>query len=1431
MKLYKILSLLLLCWYSYPAYTQAISKIKHEEDNNHNPKQALDYNFNVQHFGVAEGLSHREALCIFQDSRSFIWIGTQYGLNRFNGHEFRTFTRKNQGLVSNEVHQIIEDTEGWLWVFSKKNKTVLGNILSLSFVNIYTLEVKNIKERFGDNAPPELDKINSAISSPDRVIYIGTKMGSMIKFHPNDGFKVYKVEGQDQIVLRKFSAEQTLVGNNRKANGRSHFLEIDTLGHVLIGNGNRKYIAQDKEGKKWYSQKKKVSNKNNLYLYNLKEDVRSEVIDISDLVESKRKKSFYSKYEVYLRETDETFWIKDGYRFFVFHPKRGLLYNFKEKYSAIIESIINQLYFDDKNNIWVATANGVYKIQMRESPFKKYLSSPKETYSINNAISTRGLLVHKGHLWVNNEKGRQQLIDLNTQQITVVDNISLYNENKQKTKTSNLTSILKTKEQQLLLGGGGYLVGYQWNGQNHRIIYWENRQFHSRIWSLFQDQQGHVWCGLQRRGLGGWDTEKDNLKLYDQYNSFDLLSKSTVYTFLQWDKNHFLVGSSSGIYLVHQQEGVKARFWEKGKEQFHFPNDVVYHLHKDKKEANVIWVATDGGGLVRWHFPIGYDAVSTNDSILSQIKQFTIAEGLSSNVLYAVYEDDHSNLWIPSEYGLIRFDKTTTVAKAFLERDGISYNEFNRISHFQDTSGILYFGGLNGLTVFHPDSIFSQEQVFNSPLEVLKYQLYDGTKNQLEDKTLELLTDSVITLQAGDRFFQLDFALLEYQDATHIRYAYKVEGHIDSWTMIKENRLMISGLPYGNYVLHIKGQGANGEFSRHEIQYPIQVLRPFYLKFSFFAIVISAFLLAVFLFYNWRTKRLKQRQKELETKIIESTEMIRQQNEQLKELDKVKSRFFANVSHELKTPVTLILGPLSTMLRSGFLTAKDTSLAEISKKNARNLLNLVNEILDLTKMESGKIELHEETQALYPLLKLIIGAFEGIAQQKNIDYLCVYQASPQLYLKLDVKKIRKLINNLLSNAFKFTPRQGQIMVRLEDNGTCITLSVKDSGRGIHPDDLPHVFDRFYQSAQANQPKEGGTGIGLSLCMEFAKLMKGKLWVESVLDEGSTFYFEFPKKETLVLPSSVSATASIPQPNDLEIKELDLENISTPILNVQKSTILLVEDNDNLRKYIQLIIGEKYKLLAVENGQVAWNLLTKNNRNINLTNEQEEHPEALSLIHDLPDLIISDIMMPEMDGYQLLEKIKGDDRFRGIPIIMLTALSDLRDKLKALRIGVDDYMTKPFEERELLARVENLIMHNYWRKAYQNDINQTSEGMSSSQEEASYPSKPLSKEDSEWLENLEKTILRKIGQFNLSIEQLAYDMAASRWQLNRRIKQFTGLTAKHYLQEIRLNHARNLLEQGECSTIKALTYEIGIKDVRHFSRQFKKRFGKIPSEYL
>ncbi|MEZ4960179.1 MAG: ATP-binding protein [Saprospiraceae bacterium] len=554
----------------------------------------------------------------------------------------------------------------------------------------------------------------------------------------------------------------------------------------------------------------------------------------------------------------------------------------------------------------------------------------------------------------------------------------------------------------------------------------------------------------------------------------------------------------------------------------------------------------------------------------------------------------------------------------------------------------------------------------------------------------------------------------------------------------------------------------------------------FYFKYVFYVVL--------FIIIYTITKINENHEKEL----VVQRDKIKSDADRLKELDELKNRFFANVSHELRTPLTLVLSPLDSILKSGELSERNLSYLQLVQQNAQNLHKRINELLELSRLDANHLAVNPVPTDVFQLVSKILALHEGAADLKGIQLKSENAISGPAQLLLDAEKLEMILSNYLSNAIKFTPENGLISVTVQKENEELLISVKDNGIGIPEADIDKIFDRFYQVK--NQEYTGGTGIGLSLCKELAEVLGGSVRVESEVGKGSVFYLKLPFVESGAEPEIQSGFEySFPKTPNIK-----------PEYQQILPTVLIVEDNYDLRQYMTLLLSEKYNVVTAENGKAALECLRK--------------PAPL------PSAIVSDIMMPEMDGMELLHILKNDDTYRQIPVIMLTAQIASGVKIDALRIGVDDYLTKPFNELELVTRVGNLISN------YQNRTAPLAVEMGEI-EENTPPAPGISQADLKWLEKVEQIVVENIANPNHTLNEVAPLVNLSYNGFQQKIKKITGLTPKQYQRSIKLNKARLLLKSGEVETVSEVLYQLGFDNHYYFSKIYQQEFGIMPTEEL
>lgn len=698
-----------------------------------------------------------------------------------------------------------------------------------------------------------------------------------------------------------------------------------------------------------------------------------------------------------------------------------------------------------------------------------------------------------------------------------------------------------------------------------------------------------------------------------------------------------------------------------------------------------------------------------------------------------------------------------------------------------DSNGKILLGGFRGLASLEWGEIATK---LNYAPYISRVSLIGPTK----DSTV-YSTDQSPTFDYQDNSIAFSYSLPSFENSDEVTYSYMLDGFNEEWSSLSDRKVKeYTNLPAGNFTMKVMAINDLGQTSE-VATYDFTIKAPWYSTIWAYLLYVLVLALFIWLLIQLNTQRLRLQNEKLESTISERTEEIRQQAEKLKTLDNAKSRFFANVSHELRTPLTLIQGPLESVLggKEGKITPRVQDQLALSRKSTKKLLRLVEEILDLSKLEAGKLELKPEAVKCYDLISRIFYTYQSSYSGKHLDFQMQYDLPEETIIKVDIGKLEKVLDNLMSNAVKFTRDQGSVKMTVKHTLGQLEISVADTGVGIPPDELAQVFNRFYQSGSGKKYK-GGTGIGLALAKELVQLMGGELKVESVEHEGTTFILTIPYQEATTADIPLKVTA-LPEGAEITENPSEATEIEQDPLLLRNVKILVVEDDPSMRKYIASQL-EAYAVDQAEDGLVAIELIEKNNY----------------------DLVITDLMMPRLDGMDLVSNLRQSDETKNVSIMMLTARAADEDIVNALTIGVNDYMVKPFNPDELTARVRNILSNR------------------TSRTEAIEQDEQVSFSD-QFLNELKAFVLDHLKSSNFNVASLADKAALSERQLNRRIKQATGLTAAAFIREIRLNEARLLLENKTYNTISEVSYATGFETPGYFTTVYTKRFGRKPGNYL
>jgi signal transduction histidine kinase/CheY-like chemotaxis protein/AraC-like DNA-binding protein/ligand-binding sensor domain-containing protein len=809
-----------------------------------------------------------------------------------------------------------------------------------------------------------------------------------------------------------------------------------------------------------------------------------------------------------------------------------------------------------------------------------------------------------------------------------------------------------------------------------------------------------------------------------------------------------------------------------------FKNTDLLMATADPKNADVVWVASMGGGLIRF------------DTKTGKARAFTEKDGIPNNTVYAIVADKHGFLWCSSNKSIFRFNPEDSSIISFTAKDGLQGNEFNRY-HFVDLpDGHIIFGGTQGWTVFHPDSIRIDQ--FQPPAAVTEIFVNNTPINQLpgwKDSAVSAMKE--LSLPYNRNFLTFYFSGLEFNEPAKMQYRYRLTGIDKDWVRIgNRNIANYTNLPPGSYTFKVNATNTSDIWSNKITTIEIIILPPWWRTWWAYGLFTAIVFTAATAFYRSRIKLIRSKQE---------TQLKQKEAEQLRAVDEMKSRFFSNITHEFRTPLTLIIAPLEELNKDAATPVVVKNKLSIIQRNARQLARLINQLLDLSKLEAGNMKISLSRGELQLFIADCVQSFEQIVVSKQVHLHFEVDAVNGEYL-FDAGKLEKIVFNLLSNAIKFTPPGGEVKVKLKviqesDGKHTLLLQVSDSGIGIAADQLTKIFTRFYQVDATSTRAYEGTGIGLALTKELTELMGGSIRVESTPGTGTTFHVTIPvqiatDQQVPLWSGNYSAPESVQVPI-AAVKQ------AVPAVCTNKTLILIVEDNKELLAFIAGALATNYRVLTAENGEEG------------LKTAREE----------LPDIIVSDVMMPEMDGYELCRLIKSDIKTSHIAFIILTAKASHDSVIEGLMHSADDYITKPFHIDELQLRVRNILDH-------QEKIRQHHHA------QLTNPKEPidLQTEEDGFLKQLYIIIEENIDDSSLNVEKLAREMAVSRRTLNRKLSVLVGgLSANDVVKQYRLKKAAELLKGGY--KIADIAYRVGFETPAYFSTSFKNFYGVPPSEYL
>lgn len=1329
-----------------------------------------DYLVDVKQYTTENGLSHNIVVQSFKDSRGFLWFVTNKGLDMFDGQQFINTMQWPLLTTDSKVNILFEDPEGQLWMRFQDRQHVRYQLL-----NIHTrISTKLSYDRYHIPAHSQVWDIAQGTKGE---LFVSNLLGQVWRVVAGEKpQKIYDRPGCElSFCSRNLRAEHLWLLSIETTTVDSGFVALEKRGRIRqqLDANNTIQFGQVSGDSLWY-----INQSHTGYLL---PDGRRHQWPMADFSPDGKPVQF-SHYEVAMHAESKHIWLFDrGRQLLLLQAGKGHIYNFEQYTGRNLPQNILGLFIDDDETAWIFDVQGLYKIRIRKNRFRKFIWDDPEKVRHIIRNSCRGIQYSQQGYLRALASDKLYNIDVATGKMLQVQPLGIHYPLLEDTDGIVWMAMDKLRR-------------YNPKTQQTQVFAMPKEIIYRNIWSLYQ-QDSFIWVGHQY-GLALFNRYTLEMKAFDQYNQFDVLRNADLYA-IQPDSgrrgNLWLV-SSAGLFYYEKSKGIVARYWEGGKGRYRFPVTNLRHFARD--QAGDYWFASDEG-LLYWQ------------PAKRRSRLFTTIDGLPNNNLYSVYKDERNFLWISSDKGIIQFQISTGRLRYFLESDGITHYEFNRISHHRGPDGTLYFGSLNGITSFHPRDFWDDfDQQTRLPLTLISANTLSLGAVPAPELLESYQQQGKLTLKSHQHYLQLLFGLPNFHTPQAIEYSYRIEGLDNRWVYSKSPLLQLAGLPHGEYLLVVKARSGNGIFYEDSCKIPIRILAPFYLQTWFISLLVLLSAATLIWIIRYRIQQLRNRQQELEQEvskrtrqIVQDKKLIENQAERLQNQHDEKQRFFTNITHEFRTPLALILGPAQKLLHNRKLSTNEISLLTIITNNASRLLNLVNDLLYISTLETQKQEVKPEPVLLETFNQRLLSEFVPLAQQKEIALVYEGRIDPDFCVKLDLRHLNIILNNLLANAIKFTDRHERISYKVNIMRQTLVFVVQDTGRGIYTEDQARIFDLYYQSQHPEAAIEGGTGIGLAIVRELTELMGGRVWVESQEGHGSTFFVELPK----ILASQEEAEhlqQEREQPDRVLLPHTSLPKVQPhPNKAVgSRPGILLVEDNLDFQKFMSLLLADSYQLEICNDGREAITYLVR---------------------HALPDLIICDLMMPNVDGFRLVEQIRQEQRWSNIPILIVTARAVASDLSRIKELGVDDYIIKPFVEEELLTIIPTLINRSRVRAELANTNALTAN-----------PTEDISSmQQSEWLKELETTAFQQLERPDFSVDDLAASMHIGRTKFFLTVRKLTGLTPNQYIQEMRLQRARQLLETKAYSSVKKLVKIIGLKDERHFAKLFKQRFGKSPYDYL
>ncbi|MCE8497721.1 response regulator [Bacteroides thetaiotaomicron] len=1316
------------------------------------------------YISINEGLSQSTVFSIDQDKRGNMWFATYDGVNKYDGYAFTVYQHNEDdpNSIANDISRIVKtDSQGRVWIGTRDGLSRYDEEKDIFQNFFYEKNGKHLQVNGIEEISPE----QLLISTPEGLIMFDIKESKFI----DDSFST---------AMHK------------------------TIASTLYRQGDQIYIGTSTDG---------------LYTYSITQKTFKKVIPILGT----------KQIQAILQQSPTRIWVAtEGAGLFLINPKTKEIKNYLHSPSnpkSISSNYIRSLAMDSQNRLWIGTFNDLNIYHEGTDSFASYSSNPVENGSLSQRSVRSIFMDSQGGMWLgtyfgglnyyhpirNRFKNIRNIPYKNSLSDNVVScivedkdknlwigtndgGLNLYNpitqrftsytlqedESARGIGSNNIKAVYVDEKKSLVYIGthaGGLSILHRNSGQVENFNQRNSQLVNENVYAILPDGEGNLWLGTLS-ALVRFNPEQRSFTTIEKEKDGTPVVSKQITTLFRDSHKRLWIGGEEGL-SVFKQEGLdiqKASILPVSNVTKLFTNCIY------EASNGIIWVGTREG----------FYCFNEKDK---QIKRYNTTNGLPNNVVYGILEDSFGRLWLSTNRGISCFNPETEKFRNFTESDGLQSNQFNTASYCRTSVGQMYFGGINGITTFRPELLL--DNPYTPPVVITKLQLFN--KVVRPDDETGILTKNIsetksITLKSWQTAFSIEFVVSNYISGQHNTFAYKLEGYDKEWYYLTDSRTVsYSNLPQGTYQFLVKAANSDGKWNPIPTALEIIVLPIWYKTWwallIFFA-TFAGFITFVFRFF-WMRKSMEAQ-----------LEIERRDKEHQEEINQMKMRFFINISHELRTPLTLILTPLQEIINK--ISDRWTrNQLEYIQRNANRLLHLVNQLMDYRRAELGVFELKAKKGNAHQLIQDNFLFYDKLARHKKITYTLHSELEDKEVL-FDANYLELIVNNLLSNAFKYTESGQSITVTLKEENGWLLLQVSDTGIGIPINKQGKIFERFYQI----ESEHVGSGIGLSLVQRLIELHHGRIELDSEENKGSTFSVYLPQDLSVYKPSELASNneqneeEQVYSTNSKAMYFIDtekVENESVESGDKKRGTILIVEDNNEIRRYLSNGLADLFNTLEAGNGE-----------------------EALEKLKDNEvDVIVTDVMMPVMDGIKLCKNVKQNIRTCHIPVIILSAKTDIKDQMEGLQMGADDYIPKPFSLAILTTKIQNMM------RTRRRMLDKYAKSLEVEPEKITFNAM-----DEALLKRAMAIVEKNMDNIEFSTDEFAREMNMSRSNLHLKLKAITGESTIDFIRKIRFNEAAKLLKDGRY-TVAEVSTMVGFNTPSYFATSFKKYFGCLPTEYI